>query len=217
MHGFTLLARDRDNASPSLSPPFPRPRRRLLFPITAAAQHFPSNEDLEVMLRYRVEDRETPGIVLGILEADGSTRIVSYGRPLGPKSVFEIGSITKVFTGTLLADMVERGEVALDDPVAKYLPEGQVRKMARVGDKGPPPAVLAGNAALDLPLAADRQAIYAGTYIRREGERTMELRIFVENGPLMGSRQARSRGGCSTRATMSSGRREPSSNAWCSK
>ncbi len=102
----------------------------LLFPVTAAAQHFPSNEDLEVMLRYLVEDRETPGIVLGILEADGSTRIVSYGsagpdaRPLGPKSIFEIGSITKVFTGTLLADMVERGEVALDDPVSKYLPEG---------------------------------------------------------------------------------------------
>ena len=102
----------------------------LLFPVPSAAQHFPSNEDLEVMLRYLVEDGETPGIVLGILEADGSTRIVSYGsagrkaRPLGPKSVFEIGSITKVFTGTLLADMVERGEVALDDPVSKYLPEG---------------------------------------------------------------------------------------------
>jgi hypothetical protein len=63
--------------------------------------------------------------------------------------------------------------------------EGQVRKMARVGDEGPPPAVLAGNAALDLPLAAERQAIYAGTFIRQEGERTMELRVFVENGQLM--------------------------------
>jgi D-alanyl-D-alanine-carboxypeptidase/D-alanyl-D-alanine-endopeptidase len=101
----------------------------LLFPIGAyAQQHFPSNDDLRVMLCYLVEDRETTGIVLGILEADGSTRVVSCGsggpnaQPLGPKSVFEMGSITKVFTGTLLADMVDRGEVKLTDPVSKYLP-----------------------------------------------------------------------------------------------
>ncbi len=36
--------------------------------------------------------------------------------------MFEIGSATKVFTSLLLADMVQRGEVALDDPVVKYLP-----------------------------------------------------------------------------------------------
>src|SRR5262249_5931730 len=38
-------------------------------------------------------------------------------------SVFEIGSVTKVFTAILLADMVERGEVSLNDPISKYLPE----------------------------------------------------------------------------------------------
>ncbi len=37
-------------------------------------------------------------------------------------SVFEIGSITKTFTGTLLADMAREGLVALDDPVAEHLP-----------------------------------------------------------------------------------------------
>ena len=110
----------------------------LLAPSAAPAQHFPPDEDLRVMLRYLVEDGETPGIVLGVLEADGSTRVVSWGsgganaRPLGPRSVFEIGSITKVFTGTLLADMVERGEVTLSDPVARYLPEG-VRVPSRNG------------------------------------------------------------------------------------
>jgi CubicO group peptidase (beta-lactamase class C family) len=39
-------------------------------------------------------------------------------------TVFEIGSITKVFTCLILGTMVERGEAALTDPVAKYLPEG---------------------------------------------------------------------------------------------
>lgn len=110
----------------------------LLAPTAAQAQHFPPDDDLRTMLRYLVEDGETPGIVLGLLEADGSTRIISYGsggvnaRPLGPRSVFEIGSITKVFTGILLADMVERGEVSLSDPVARYLPEG-VRVPSRNG------------------------------------------------------------------------------------
>lgn len=110
----------------------------LLAPAAAPAQHFPPDDDVRVMLRHLVEDGETPGIVLGMLEADGSTRMISYGsggpnaRPLGPRSVFEIGSITKVFTGILLADMVERGEVSLSDPVARYLPEG-VRVPSRNG------------------------------------------------------------------------------------
>jgi CubicO group peptidase (beta-lactamase class C family) len=101
----------------------------LLASAPAGAQHFPADEDLQVMLRYLVEDGETPGIVVGVLEADGSTRIVSYGssgpdaRPLGPRSVFEIGSINKTFTATLLADMIARGEVSLEDPVSDYLPE----------------------------------------------------------------------------------------------
>ncbi len=45
-------------------------------------------------------------------------------RPLNGDTIFEIGSVTKVFTSLLLADMVERGEVALNDPISKYLPPG---------------------------------------------------------------------------------------------
>jgi len=39
-------------------------------------------------------------------------------------TIFEVGSVTKVFTSLLLADMAQRGQVALTDPVAKYLPAG---------------------------------------------------------------------------------------------
>lgn len=105
---------------------------------SASASLFPSDADLQTMLRYLVEDGATPGIVVGILEPDGSTRILSAGtagegmRPLGRQTVFEIGSINKTFTGTLLADMVARGEVALDDPVQQYMPEG-VRVPTRNG------------------------------------------------------------------------------------
>jgi serine-type D-Ala-D-Ala carboxypeptidase/endopeptidase len=98
-------------------------------PAPVEAQHFPPDEELRLMLRYIVEETGTPGVVLGVLEADGATRVVSYGdpgpgaQPLGPRSGFQIASVTKTFTATLLADMVQRGEVALEDPVTKHLPE----------------------------------------------------------------------------------------------
>jgi CubicO group peptidase (beta-lactamase class C family) len=102
----------------------------LFLPNPAQAQHFPSDEDVELVLRYLVEDGKAEGIVVGFLEANDLTRVVSYGtpgpgaRPLGPRSVFEAGSIGKTFTATLLSHMVLSGEVALDDPVLDYLPEG---------------------------------------------------------------------------------------------
>jgi serine-type D-Ala-D-Ala carboxypeptidase/endopeptidase len=64
------------------------------------------------------------GLVVGV-EAGGEVGLWHRGRlPDGPRSIFEIGSITKVFTTTLLADMAREGLVALDDPVERHLPEG---------------------------------------------------------------------------------------------
>lgn len=87
-----------------------------------------SNEVKESIHR-RVDNGYNVGIVLGIINADGM-RYYSYGSAtasgdvaLDAHSVFEIGSITKVFTAVLLADMAERGEVALDDPISRYLPD----------------------------------------------------------------------------------------------
>lgn len=101
-------------------------------PLSARAQHFPSDDELRATLRYIVEDAGVPGVVLAVREADGTTRVVTAGsggdgvQPLGPLSLFEIGSLTKTFTGTLLADMVRRGEVGLEDRVADHLPDGVV-------------------------------------------------------------------------------------------
>ena len=67
------------------------------------------------------------GAAVGLLTPQGRSFAV-YGRiridgpPAAPDTIAEIGSIGKVFTAFLLADMVERGDVALDDPVRKFLP-----------------------------------------------------------------------------------------------
>ena len=84
---------------------------------------------LERIVHDRVDSGRSAGIVAGMVFADGSTRVVAYGdagggRRMDKRSVFEIGSITKTFTGTLLADMAQRGEVRLTDPVASLLPPG---------------------------------------------------------------------------------------------
>lgn len=82
----------------------------------------PPDAAIRRILAERVNHADNVGIVVGLVNGNGR-RIVAYG-PFDGDSVFEIGSVTKVFTALLLTDMVQRGEVALDDPVAKYLPAG---------------------------------------------------------------------------------------------
>ncbi len=82
---------------------------------------------LERIVRERVDGGRATGIVAGMVFPGGRTRVVAYGKAGGGKrldarSVFEIGSITKVFTGSLLSEMARRGEVQLTDPVATLLP-----------------------------------------------------------------------------------------------
>lgn len=70
--------------------------------------------------------RRTPGIVIGILEED-ELELTALGTVEGatdPASLcWEIGSITKVFTGLLLAEMSIQNEVDLADPIGRYLPD----------------------------------------------------------------------------------------------
>jgi serine-type D-Ala-D-Ala carboxypeptidase/endopeptidase len=81
-------------------------------------------------LRERLEpvlERSAPrrtGLVVGAF-AGRDVALWHRGQlPDGPRSIFEIGSITKTFTATLLADMALEGLVALDDPVDRHLPAG---------------------------------------------------------------------------------------------
>jgi D-alanyl-D-alanine-carboxypeptidase/D-alanyl-D-alanine-endopeptidase len=89
----------------------------------------PTDAEIRQMLVDRIDrQHQGVGIAVGIIGPEGR-RVIAYGhlekgdpRPVNGDTIFEIGSETKVFTALLLADMVQRGEVALDDPVAKYLP-----------------------------------------------------------------------------------------------
>ena len=90
----------------------------------------PPDSEIRRILVERIDSqRQGVGIVVGVIEPKGR-RVVACGsldkdekRPLNGDTIFEIGSATKVFTSLLLTDMVQRGEVALADPIAKYLPK----------------------------------------------------------------------------------------------
>ena len=100
----------------------------IVAPRFAFAQQFISDSALRAIVEERVATKRTMGIVVAVMEKGKPPRIQTAGisgiagLPLDGNTVFEIGSITKAFTGALLADMVARGEVKLEDPVAKYLP-----------------------------------------------------------------------------------------------
>jgi len=96
---------------------------------SASNSPLPSDAEIRKILVQRIDDyHQGVGIVVGVIGPQGR-RVVAYGklnqgdaRPLNGETIFEIGSVTKVFTSLVLADMVERGQVKLSDPVAEYLP-----------------------------------------------------------------------------------------------
>ena len=74
------------------------------------------------------QQKRAPGIVIGILD-DRGAKVFAQGvcengqsAPVNGDTIFEIGSVTKVFTALLLQEMADSGEVKLDDPISKYLP-----------------------------------------------------------------------------------------------
>ena len=93
-----------------------------------------------LLLNRTDENHKAVGIVVGLVDATGerffAAGATAPGGNVAPDAdtVFEIGSITKVFTSLILADMVGRGEVKLDDPVAKFLP-ASVKLPERDGKK----------------------------------------------------------------------------------
>lgn len=94
------------------------------------AQSIQDEAEVRKILEQRIAiDKKGVGIAVGIIN-DKGTKPINFGkmninesREVDANSLFEIGSITKVFTCLLLADMVLRGEMKLEDPISLYLPK----------------------------------------------------------------------------------------------
>jgi CubicO group peptidase (beta-lactamase class C family) len=88
-----------------------------------------ADKKVDTVARAYIQKANTVGLIIGIIK-DGQVSVYSYGETIkgnhklpNADNFFEIGSVTKTFTATLLAYYVNRGMVKLTDPVTKFLPD----------------------------------------------------------------------------------------------
>lgn len=117
-----------------------RPITTAVAPRTKARALRPSeieliSEEVREEIRWRVDNGYNTGIIVGVTSSKGSSFFsygltsLSDGRPIDEHTVMEIGSVTKVFTALLLAEMVMKGEMSLEDPIDPYLPDDVLPKV----------------------------------------------------------------------------------------
>ena len=100
-----------------------------LAPVAAADLQSVLDRDLaEALKSGELAPGTGAGVSIAVVER-GVRRVVSYGAAK-PDSIFEIGSITKTFTGLVLSQMVEQGKVKFEEPVRELLPPDTVAKPA---------------------------------------------------------------------------------------
>ncbi|MBO0695944.1 MAG: serine hydrolase [Verrucomicrobia bacterium] len=103
-----------------------------------------SQVNIEQIVRQRIQpilpkNGEGGGVAVAV-RMNGNTSFFNYGmadnaqnRPVTADSIFNLGSVGKVFATTLLAQAVKQGELSLDDPVAKCVTElqrgGDIRRI----------------------------------------------------------------------------------------
>src|SRR5688572_3076671 len=91
-------------------------------PLRAGAGATITREQVDAIVRPAAEMANLHRVAIGTIDASGRA-VYGYGKvPPDGRTLFEIASVTKTFTATLLADMVLRGEVTLDTPIADLLP-----------------------------------------------------------------------------------------------
>lgn len=93
------------------------------------AQENKISTEVKDHIKQRVDEGVNTGIVVALIDGE-KVEYYSYGiadlktgANVDKNSIFEIGSISKTFTGIIVADEVVKGKMKLSDPISKYLSE----------------------------------------------------------------------------------------------
>ena len=94
--------------------------------------------DVRESVEKRLADGITPSIAIAIIDQNGIKyhnfgKTSETGKEVDEHTIYEIGSISKVFTGILLAQQVLDGDLSLDDNINDYLPADV--KVTVIGDQ----------------------------------------------------------------------------------
>lgn len=97
-------------------------------PLSKSLDEFTISDDIKKTIREKVDDGTYQSVFVGIIDNEGVERYhygtaAKDGELIDENTIFETGSISKVFTSLILADMVLNNEISLDDSIDKFLPE----------------------------------------------------------------------------------------------
>ena len=100
-----------------------------LVPSTALAVPDGFAQDVDALIAATV-DQSGPGVSVVVTEdgkvvyqgARGMAQIAE-GRPIEPDTLFRLGSITKQFAAAVVVQLAEEGQLSLDDPLSKFVPD----------------------------------------------------------------------------------------------
>lgn len=100
----------------------------LFFSESSASIDEPLDPRIVWEIERRISSGALVGIVIGVVDETGEN-YYSFGRKSldsndrpDENTIFDIGSISKTFATTMLADMVARGEISYHEPISSYLP-----------------------------------------------------------------------------------------------
>ena len=104
--------------------------------VTSAARQAPADarfEKIAALVQAQMTELAVPGVAIGILD-DGRVTTRAFGitnvdhpLPVTDDTLFQIGSISKTFTGTAIMRLVEQGKIELSAPIQRYLPAFRVK------------------------------------------------------------------------------------------
>ena len=97
----------------------------------AAALRRDRLEEAARLISDRAASGEVAGAVLHVRSGDDLLER-AFGEARTPQAVFLLASITKPMTATAVMILADRGELSLDDPVQKFIPEFQGGERGRV-------------------------------------------------------------------------------------
>ena len=87
-----------------------------------------TGQAVDSYVRTEMAKRRIPGLALAVVQGRQVRKLSTYGVanielsvPVRPQTVFNLASISKVFTSVAVMSLVEAGKLELDDPIGKYL------------------------------------------------------------------------------------------------
>jgi CubicO group peptidase (beta-lactamase class C family) len=106
----------------------------LLFTISLFAfkkkENEPTSAQINQLVRQEMSELHIPGMAVAVVRNGKVLHLETYGianiewdQKVTKTTAFQVASVTKLFTSTLVMRFIQDGKIGLDDPVIKYLPD----------------------------------------------------------------------------------------------